>query len=306
MVRLKSQAEAGHYVRLVSLTPVRSREQNATQKRTGKSSVIPMLTHLSRILAAALLIWLAWPALARHTQPPQDAKPKPADTEVWEPVPKIITPGKSDADAPSDAIVLFDGKSLDHWVSVKDKSPAAWTVADGVMTVNKPSGNIETKRSFTNYQLHLEWRIPTNITGEGQARGNSGLFLASTDGGDGGYELQILDSFNNKTYVNGQAGSVYKQSIPLVNAMRKPGEWNTYDVIWLAPTFNDDGSVKTPAEITAFQNGVLIQNGFQLKGETVYIGQPKYKKHGPSPIKLQSHNDPSEPISFRNIWVREL
>jgi 3-keto-disaccharide hydrolase len=238
--------------------------------------------------------------------PPQPPKGDPKATEVWEPVPKIITPGATDSAAPSDAVVLFDGTNLDQWVSVKDKSPAGWNVADGVMTVNKSAGNIETKRSFTNYQLHLEWRIPTGITGEGQARGNSGLFLASTGGGDGGYELQIMDSYNNKTYVNGQAGSIYKQSIPLANAMRKPGEWQTYDVIWTAPTFNADGSVKTPAYVTAFHNGVLIQNHFELKGETLYIGKPFYKAHGAAPIKLQSHGDPSPPISFRNIWVREL
>ena len=168
--------------------------------------------------------------------------------------------------APSDAIVLFDGKSLDEWVSTRDKSPAAWTVADGVLTVNKKAGNIETKRRFRNYQLHLEWQIPADIGGEGQSRGNSGLFLASTGGGDAGYELQILDSFNNKTYANGQAGSIYKQAIPLANAMRKPGEWQVYDLVWTAPTFNADGTVKTPASVTVFHNGVLIQNNFSSEG----------------------------------------
>jgi hypothetical protein len=142
--------------------------------------------------------------------------------------------------------------------------------------------------------------------GEGQGRGNSGLFLASTGGGDAGYELQILDSFANKTYVNGQAGSVYKQYPPLANAMRPPGEWQSYDIAWTAPTFNGDGSLKTPAYLTAFHNGVLIQNNVPLQGETVYRGRPGYKAHGPSPIKLQDHGDPSQPISFRNIWVREL
>ncbi|MEN3338857.1 MAG: hypothetical protein V7647_2533 [Acidobacteriota bacterium] len=232
--------------------------------------------------------------------------PKPADTEVWEPVPKVVTPGQSINTAPDDAIVLFDGKNLDQWVTVKDKSPAGWTVADGILTVNKATGNIETKRSFTNYQLHIEWRIPENVTGEGQARGNSGVFLASTGSGDSGYELQVLDSYNNKTYVNGQAASIYKQSIPLVNACRKPGEWQSYDVVWTAPTFNADGSVKTPAYVTAFHNGVLVQNHFELKGETLYIGKPVYKKYDAAPIKLQAHGDPSPPISFRNIWVREL
>jgi hypothetical protein len=257
----------------------------------------------------ALVALLSCPAAAQQkpaAQPPAPTKGNPADTEVWEPVPKMVAPGPTVGAAPADAIVLFDGANLDQWVSTKDKTPAAWTVANGVVTVNKPTGNIETKRSFTNYQLHIEWRIPEDIEGTNQARGNSGLFLASTGAGDAGYELQILDSYNNKTYVNGQAGSVYKQYIPLVNASRKPGEWQTYDVVWIAPTFNADGSVKTPAYVTAFHNGVLIQNHVELKGETVYIGKPEYKKHGPSPIKLQSHGDPSKPISFRNIWVREL
>lgn len=233
---------------------------------------------------------------------------RPADTEVHAPVPAVVTPGSSDSAPPSDAIVLFDGKNLDEWVLTRDKSPARWVVADGVLTVNKARGigNIETKRTFRNYQLHIEWRIPERITGNDQGRGNSGVFLASTGPGDGGYELQILDSYNNKTYVNGQAGSIYKQSIPLVNPNRKPGEWQTYDVVWTAPTFAADGSLKTPAYVTAFFNGVLIQNHFELKGETVFTGLPAYKAHGAAPIKLQSHGDPSEPISFRNIWVREL
>jgi hypothetical protein len=239
-------------------------------------------------------------------QAQQTAKPKPEDTEVWKPEPEIVTPAATDSGAPSDAIVLFDGKNLDEWVATNDKSPAAWTVANGVFTVNKKAGNIETKRKFKNYQLHLEWQIPADIDGQGQGRGNSGLFLASTGNGDAGYELQILDSYNNKTYVNGQAGSIYKQAIPLANAMRKPGEWQVYDVIWTAPTFNADGSVKTPAYVTAFHNGVLIQNNFALKGETLYIGQPVYKAFDGAPIKLQSHGDPSKPISFRNIWIREL
>jgi Domain of Unknown Function (DUF1080) len=231
---------------------------------------------------------------------------RPENTEVWEPVPAIVTPGATDAAPPSDAIILFDGKNLDQWVSSRDKSPAQWLVADGVMTVNKAVGNIETRRTFKNYQLHLEWKIPEKITGTGQARGNSGVFLASTGPGDAGYELQILDSYNNKTYVNGQAGSIYKQSIPLVNPSRKPGEWQSYDVMWTAPTFNAEGSLKTAAYVTVFFNGVLVQNHFELKGETLYIGRPSYKKYETAPIKLQAHGDPSERISFRNIWIREL
>jgi Domain of Unknown Function (DUF1080) len=225
---------------------------------------------------------------------------------VWEPVPKVLTPGATCGAPPSDAIVLFDGKNLDEWVSNRDKSAAKWIVADGVLTVDKAAGNIETKRTFQNYQLHIEWKVPENITGSGQARGNSGVFLASTGPGDAGYELQILDAYNNKTYVNGMAGSMYKQAIPLANPCRKPGEWQTYDVVWTAPTFNTGGSLKTPAYVTVFFNGVVVENHFELKGETRYIGQPFYKMYTRAPIKLQAHGDKSEPISFRNIWVREL
>jgi hypothetical protein len=268
----------------------------------------------SKLLTFAALIAVSAPLFPQQTPgagqqgTAAGAAPKHQDTEVWEPVPPIVTPGASSAAAPSDAVILFDGKNLDEWVLKKDKSPAKWTVADGILTVSKAqgSGNIETKRSFKNYQLHIEWRIPENITGSDQARGNSGVFLASTGTGDAGYELQILDSYNNKTYVNGQAGSIYKQAIPLANPNRKPGEWQSYDVAWTAPTFNDDGSVKTPAYVTVFFNGVLVQNHFELKGQTLYIGKPFYKKYDSAPIKLQAHGDQSEPISFRNIWVREL
>ena len=235
----------------------------------------------------------------------QQATPKPQDTEVWSPEPKVVTPGATNADPPSDAIRLFDGRNLDEWTSRGRSDPAGWTVSDGVMTVNKKAGDIQTKRTFTNYQLHIEWRIPSDITGSGQGRGNSGVYLGHT-GGASGYELQILDSYVNKTYVNGQAGSIYKQTAPLVNANRKPGEWQAYDVVWTAPTFNADGSLNTPARVTAFHNGVLVQNNFVLRGGTEYIGPPSYKAHGPLPILLQSHGDPSEPISFRNIWIREL
>jgi Domain of Unknown Function (DUF1080) len=231
---------------------------------------------------------------------------KPGDTEVWEPVPRAVAPGPTSSAPPSDAVILFDGTSLDQWVSTKDQSPVRWTLSNGVLTVNKSAGNIETRRRFTNFQLHIEWRIPQGITGSGQARGNSGVFLASTGPGDAGYELQILDSYNNPTYVNGQAASVYKQFIPLVNASRQPGEWQVYDVVWTAPTFTAGGSLKTPAYVTAFHNGVLVQNHVELKGETVYIGTPEYKPYDAAPIKLQAHGDPSAPISFRNIWVREL
>ena len=250
----------------------------------------------------SITLALALVALASAANAQQNMKPE--DTEVWTPVPKIITPGRTNADAPSDAIRLFDGRGLSEWVNAETSAPAGWTVKNGVMTVNKKAGDIKTKRTFRNFQLHIEWRIPPGITGSGQARGNSGVYLASTP--EAGYELQVLDSYNNTTYVNGQAGSIYKQAAPLVNAMRKPGEWQVYDVVWTAPTFNADGSLKTPAQVTAFHNGVLVQNAFVLKGSTEYIGLPKYVPYERAPILLQSHGDPSPPISFRNIWVREL
>lgn len=260
-----------------------------------------MNTQILKLIAFAAVLSVAPFATA------QQPKPRPEDTEVWAPEPKVVTPGSTCGAAPSDAIILFDGKNLDEWVSAKDgKSPAGWIVQDGVLTVNKSAGNIETKRSFKDYQLHIEWRIPKDITGSGQARGNSGVFLASTGPGDDGYELQVLDSYHNKTYVNGMAGSIYKQAIPLVNPARPPGEWQSYDVVWTAPTFNDDGSLKTPAYVTVFFNGVLVQNHFQLQGQTLYIGKPFYKPYKEAPIKLQAHGDPSKPISFRNIWVRPL
>lgn len=235
----------------------------------------------------------------------QSEKPKPEETEVWQPVPKVVTPGAECNAPPSDAIILFDGKNLDEWIQVSDKTPAKWMVADGVVTVNKPAGDIETRRKFRNYQLHVEWRVPENVTGSGQDRGNSGVYLAAS-GHDSGYELQVLDSYKNETYVNGMAGSLYKQSIPLVNPTRPPGQWQTYDVVWTAPTFNADGSLKSPASATVLFNGVLVENHFELKGQTLYIGKPFYKKYDTAPILLQAHGDPSPPISYRNIWVREL
>jgi len=233
---------------------------------------------------------------------------RPEDTEVWQPVPPVVGPGSATIGGapPADAIVLFDGRSLDEWVDTRDGSRAGWTVHDGRMIVDKAIGNIETRRRFRNYQLHLEWLVPDGVTGTGQARGNSGVFLASTGGGDRGYELQILDSYGNGTYVNGMAGSIYKQSIPLANPSRKPGEWQTYDIVWTAPIFASDGALTTPARVTVFFNGVLVQNDFALRGETVYSGAPQYAPHGDAPIKLQAHGDPSPPIGFRNIWVRVL
>jgi 3-keto-disaccharide hydrolase len=259
-----------------------------------------MSIHDSNLLRFAVLLSVAVGLSA------QGAATKHEDTEVWQPEPMVVTPGATDAAPPSDAIVLFNGKNLDEWVSTADKSPAKWIVNRDVLTVDRAAGNIETKRTFRNYQLHVEWKIPANVEGGDQLRGNSGVFLASTGPRDAGYELQILDSYNNKTYVNGQAGSIYKQGIPLVNPNRKPGEWQTYDVIWTAPVFAGDGSLKTPAYVTVFFNGVLVQNHFELKGETFFIGKPFYKKYDAAPIKLQAHRGPGETNSFRNIWIRPL
>jgi hypothetical protein len=262
-----------------------------------------MQTTSFRLLGLAALLCAGSVAFGQQT-----SSARPEDTEVWQPVPPVVTPGATDGAPPSDAIILFNGQNEDAWVSAQNGSPANWTVDHGILTVSKAagSGNIETRRRFRDYQLHLEWRILANITGSGQGRGNSGVFLASLGPGDAGYELQILDSYNNKTYVNGQAGSLYKQAIPLVNPARKPGEWQSYDVVWTAPRFQPDGSLKTPAYATVIFNGVLVQNHFALQGQTLYIGKPFYKAYETAPIKLQAHGDKSEPVSFRNIWVREL
>jgi hypothetical protein len=179
-------------------------------------------------------------------------------------------------------------------------------LADGAMLVNKKVGDLQTKRKFTDFQLHIEYRIPASITGSGQSRGNSGIFLAALPWGAGGYELQVLDNYNNSTYVNGQSGSIYKQSPPMANACLAPGEWQRYEVVWIAPRFKEDGTVQSAARVTVFHNGVLVQNNLLLTGDTPYVGEPAYKKHGPSPLKLQAHGDESEPISYRNIWLREL
>ncbi len=233
---------------------------------------------------------------------PEPETMNPGMSEFWLPRPEVVIPGDIQSNsAPSDAIILFDGKDLSAWESVKTKGVAEWIVNDdGTFTVNKRHGDIQTKQQFENCQLHIEWCVPDYVTGEGQSRGNSGIFL------QGKYEVQVLDNYQNETYSNGQAGSIYKQTRPLVNAMRKPGEWNVYDIIYTAPVFKQDGTYRTPPQVTVIHNGVVVQHNTVILGTTEYIGFPKVEKHGPGPIILQSHNDPSEPISFRNIWVREL
>jgi hypothetical protein len=233
---------------------------------------------------------------------PEPEKMRPGMSEFWLPQPDVVTPGDIKTNtAPSDAIVLFDGKDLSAWESVRTKGAAEWTVnGDGTFTVNKQNGDIQTKEVFEDFQLHVEWCVPVTITGESQARGNSGIYL------QGKYEVQVLDNYINETYANGQAGSIYKQSRPLVNAMRKPGEWNVYDIIYRAPVFKNDGTYRTPPQVTVLHNGVVVQNNTTILGTTDYVGFPKVEKHGAGPILLQSHGDPSEPISFRNIWIRKL
>ena len=213
----------------------------------------------------------------------------------YEPVPEIVTPGDMAA-PPSDAIILFDGKDLNEWVNGKGEVPG-WLVEDGAMTVQKKAGDIFSRQEFGDIQLHIEGRTPAVVEGEGQGRGNSGVFLMNE------FEVQVLDSYENETYVNGQAGSIYKQSPPLVNACRPPGEWQSYDIVFMAPVFTDKGDLKVPATITVFHNGVLIQNHFQIRGDTPHNRFPKYSGKVKGPIRLQDH---SNPTSFRNIWVREL
>lgn len=220
----------------------------------------------------------------------------PEATRVWAPVPPVVTPGAGGA-PPSDAIVLFDGHDLSQWIG-RDGGDARWHVADGAMTVSPGTGNIRTRRGFGDVQLHIEWRTPAEVSGEGQGRGNSGVYLM------GRYELQVLDSYDNSTYVDGQAGAIYKQHIPLVNASRGPGEWQTYDIVFMAPRFGADGAVVQPASMTAFHNGVLIQNHAVLRGTTVDVGEPAYEAHGErEPLLLQDHGNP---VSYRNIWIREI
>ena len=219
----------------------------------------------------------------------------PELTEVWEPVPVVVTPAGPGV-APSDALVLFDGNGLEQWQAVGG-GDAAWKVADGIVTVAPKTGDIRTRQSFSDVQLHIEWRTPAEVTGEGQRRGNSGIILMDR------YEIQVLDSFENRTYSNGQAGSVYKQHIPLVNASRGPGEWQSYDIIFRAPRFDDGGQLTEPAQVTVIHNGVLVQNTVVIQGTSVYRGTPGYKAHGAAPIRLQDHRNP---VSFRNIWVRRL
>ena len=212
--------------------------------------------------------------------------------------PAVVTPGTTASDPPSDAIVLFDGKSLSKWRSTCDGGEAKWQVRDGYMEVVPKTGDIATKEEFGDCQLHVEWASPSVVKGEGQERGNSGVFLMER------YEVQVLDSYNNSTYYHGQAGSVYKQYAPLVNASRKPGEWQTYDILFKAPEFDEQGKVTSRARITVLHNGVLIQNNVEIYGNTWHDRPALYIAHGPKgSLKLQDHGDL---VRYRNIWIRQL
>jgi len=218
------------------------------------------------------------------------------------PQPPIVTPGTSSTQEepgrpPSDAVVLFDGKDLSHWHDGKG-GPARWKIGQGGMVIEPGTGVIVSKDDFGDCQLHLEWASPTPPKGRDQGRGNSGLMFF------GRYEMQILDNFDNITYADGQAGAVYGQTPPLVNAARKPGEWQTYDVMFTVPRFKEDGTLESPAFVTTLLNGVLVQNHTRILGPMAFRALPNYKAHGPKgAILLQDHGNP---IRFRNIWVREI
>lgn len=251
------------------------------------------------LAVAVFAVGLSASPLALAQQNPTPPAMPPQATEFYTPVPPKITPGPANNQAPSDAIVLFDGSSLSGFVSANNgSSPAPWKIENGELVVQKGTGDIQSKLAFGDAQYHIEWSAPTEIVGEGQGRGNSGFFLM------GLYEVQILDSYESKTYTNGQAGSIYKQHPPLVNPLRAPGEWNYYDIIFKAPRFDKNGILTSPATVTVLINGVLVQNHSILSGPTEYIGIPNYKAHAEAlPIKLQDHGNP---VRFRNIWVRPL
>ncbi len=224
----------------------------------------------------------------------------PEETEFYEPKTSVVKPNAQDG-APSDAIILFDGSHLDHWISSADSTAAKWILNkdDKSMTVKNKAGDIQTKENFGSFQLHIEWKSPEEIQGEGQSRANSGIFLQNR------YEVQVLDNNNNPTYTNGQVGTIYKQGTALAMASVPTGQWNTYEIIYHAPEFNKLGGKIKSARVTILHNGVLIQDHTEIKGTTPYIGWPKNQAHGKAPLRLQDHGDNSR-VSYRNIWIRPL
>ena len=224
------------------------------------------------------------------------------------PIPTKVT-GGANGQPPSDAIILFDGQNMDSWEHVRSGEPSKWVVENEILTVANGTGTLVSKQAFGDIQMHIEWMASANIQGEGQSRGNSGIFMQAL------FEIQILDSWENPTYVNGQAGSVYHQYPPLVNASRPPGEWQIYDIVFKAPIYNRDNELESPAYITLFHNGVLVLNHVELLGST-FPRVPEYSAicepyeiretmncAGKLPLLLQDHG---QVVSFRNIWLREL
>lgn len=219
------------------------------------------------------------------------------------PLPPVVNPGTASTQdqpgtPPSDAVVLFDGKDISPWVAM-DGSPTKWVVKDGALECVPGSGYVRSLQGFGDCQLHIEWAAPATVKGDSQGRGNSGVFF-----GFGRYEVQVLDSYDNKTYADGSAASIYNQYPPLVNASRAPGQWQTYDILWTAPRFEADGKLKSAARLTVIHNGVLVQNNVELTGPNPWMGRPPYSAHAERlPIAMQDHGNP---VRFRNIWVREL
>ena len=217
--------------------------------------------------------------------------------DMERPLPEAVKAGERAGEAPSDAIVLFDGKDLSQWESVKDGGPAKWKVKNGYMEVVKETGDIQTKQGFGDCQLHVEWASPAKAKGKSQDSGNSGVYLMSK------YEVQVLNTYKNRTYADGMAGAMYGQNPPLVNVCRGPGEWQSYDIIFHRPVFWS-GFVVKPARITVLHNGVLVQDNFEIEGATVWRKRAKYKAHADKlPLQLQDHG---HPVRYRNIWIREL
>jgi hypothetical protein len=245
------------------------------------------------LIGASALVVAAASTVCVVSQTTQELAPFPPPKNE----PAIVTPGKSNSEPPSDATVLFDGKDLSKWRAASGKGEAKWNVKDGYMEVAARTGDIATNQTFTDCQLHIEWAAPAEVKGEGQERGNSGVFLMER------YEVQVLDSFDNKTYYHGQAGAIYNQYAPLVNASRKPGEWQSYDIIFKAPKFDEQGKVTERARITVLHNGVLIQNNVEIYGNTWHDRAANYIAHGPASLRLQDHGNP---VRYRNIWIRPL
>jgi hypothetical protein len=241
--------------------------------------------------------------MAASAQAP--AGSRAAELQKWpvhdetRPMPPVVDPGPAGppAPVPADALVLFGGTDLSGWTTAKG-TPAKWLVKDGYMEAVKGAGSIQTTRAFGDCQLHVEWAAPAPPVGTSQDRGNSGVFLMNT------YEVQVLDSYEAKTYADGMAAALYGQYPPLVNASRRPGEWQTYDIVFRAPRFDANGAVVSPARMTVFHNGVLVHDAQELTGPTAHKARPPYKAHADKlPLGLQDHG---HPVRFRNIWIREL